>query len=489
MNAPAESRIAKTSAPFAALSQTRNTSFRILVVSTVLLLVLRIALMSLLPLADTTEARYGEIARLTLDHGFWLMPHIEINLPFFAKPPLSAWTSAASMYLLGDSEFSARLPSLIMAIATGWVAMAFGAQLGLKRSWLVFPVLAVSPLFIICAGTVMTDSAQGLIISAALYFAWRAIGTPQQEGGRWRMAFWTMIGLGALCKGLANWALIGMPIMLFAAVERKPREIFCQIFDWKGILLASVICIPWYLTAEYYYPGFLNYFIVGEHFSRFLVPGWKGDRYGIAHQQPLGMIWIYWAAAILPWLAIFAKQLGVLLFGKGSRRSSLEKYLWCAILAPLLFFSFAHNIIWTYGLTALIPFSVLAARWLEEASDRVLQSLSWAMLVFCVVIAALFPTIIRNVSGNSDRDLFSAFKKSAPASAELIYLTKPTHSAHFYARARLLNATGQTFAAYPPLTGQSRYFVVDNDMLASSLPPHSDVLFHGTRHSLIEVKS
>lgn len=488
MNTPAEPRITEISAPFAALSQTRNTSLRILVVSTVLLLVLRIALMSILPLADTTEARYGEIARLTLDHGFWLMPHIEVNLPFFAKPPLSTWTSAAAMYLLGDSEFSARLPSLIMAIATGWIAMAFGSQLGLKRSWLVFPVLVVSPLFVICAGTVMTDSAQGLIIAAALYFAWRIISVPQGEESRWRIAFWTMIGLGALCKGLANWALIGMPIMLFAVIERQPWKIFRQIFDWKGVILALVICIPWYLTAEHYYPGFLNYFIIGEHFSRFLVPGWKGDRYGIAHQQPLGMIWVYWAGAILPWLGIFVKQLGTALFGKGPALQPVEKYLWCATLAPLIFFTFAHNIIWTYGLTALIPFSVLAARSLEKASDRTLQFLSVAMLVFCVVIAALFPTIIRNVSGNSDRDLFGVFKKSAPASAELVYLTKPTHSAHFYVRDRLLNATGQTFAAYPVLAGQSRYFVVENDMLATSLPPHSSVLFHGTRRSLVEVK-
>ncbi len=41
--------------------------------SAVLLLLYRVFLMWILPLADTTEARYGEIARLTLAQGFWLI--------------------------------------------------------------------------------------------------------------------------------------------------------------------------------------------------------------------------------------------------------------------------------------------------------------------------------------------------------------------------------------------------------------------------------
>jgi hypothetical protein len=59
--------------------------FRLLAIAVGLLLIYRIALMLMLPLADTTEARYGEIARLTLNNGFWLMPHIDVNTPFFAQ--------------------------------------------------------------------------------------------------------------------------------------------------------------------------------------------------------------------------------------------------------------------------------------------------------------------------------------------------------------------------------------------------------------------
>jgi hypothetical protein len=36
-------------------------------------------------------------------------------------------------------------------------------------------------------------------------------------------------------------------------------------------------------------PGFLTIFIVGEHYKRFVVSGWKGDLYG--KTKTIRMIW------------------------------------------------------------------------------------------------------------------------------------------------------------------------------------------------------
>lgn len=55
------------------------------------LLLWRISLMAIIAFTDNTESRYAEIAQLTLNHGFWLMPHINLEQAFFAKP----------LYLLG----------------------------------------------------------------------------------------------------------------------------------------------------------------------------------------------------------------------------------------------------------------------------------------------------------------------------------------------------------------------------------------------------
>jgi 4-amino-4-deoxy-L-arabinose transferase-like glycosyltransferase len=465
---------------------------RVLAAAAVLLLLYRIVLMWTLPLADTTEARYGEIARLTVTNGFWLMPHIDVNTPFFAKPPLSTWVAASSMALFGINEFAARLPSLLAAFGTAIVTMAFASALQVKRRWLVLPVLATCPLFFISAGAVMTDAVQMFIVTVALYFAWRTLSIEEQGDGskrlrrRWQIAFWTMVGIGALSKGLADWALIGLPLICYGLLDGRPVQMFKRLFSWTGALIAACIFVPWYAAAEHFYPGFLNYFIVGEHFSRFLVPGWKGDRYGIAHVQPLGTIWIFWVAAMLPWTGVFAAE-----FYRFARRArtapSLERFLWCATLTPLIFFTFAHNIIWTYGLTAVVPFAVLVARWLETASERMFRFTSYSLLALSFATVALAPTISRNVNGNSDRDLVAAFHRSATPGTSMVYLVKPNYSPSFYAPGQVQYQPDVQPSTLASIKSKPRFVVLANkDLSALKGPWHA--IFEGTRHTLIEEK-
>ena len=94
--------------------------------------------------------------------------------------------------------------------------------------------------------------------------------------------------------------------------------------------------LPWYLLAERKTPGFLDYFLVGEHWRRFTVPGWDGDRYGNAHLEPRGMIWAFLLQACLPWslllplLALIACVALVLVFASlaiGGARPFILRHL------------------------------------------------------------------------------------------------------------------------------------------------------------------
>lgn len=452
-----------------------------LLAAALLLLAYRIALMALLPLADTTEARYGEIARQAVSNGYWLMPHIDPHTPFFAKPPLSTWASAVSMQIFGINEFAARLPALLASLLAIVVAMGFAREMKLRRSWLVAPVLAASPLFFLCAGAVMTDALQMVIIVAALYFAWRTLNTVGDEAFKWRLAFWSMVGLGALCKGLATWALIGLPLIAYALVERRPWQMLRQVFSWGGLALALGIFMPWYIAAEYNYPGFLNYFIIGEHFSRFLVPGWKGDHYGIAQQQPMGAIWIFWSIGILPWLAVFISEL-LRFFSKRAKPSlAIERFLWCATLAPLLFFTFSRNIIWTYGLTAALPFSVLVARWLENASATAQTRTGISLALLAVVALMCGPYVVSKASANSDRDLIQAFHRLAAPGTQLAYRVHPEYSSDYYAR----NALHYEPDAALSKNTKNELVVVDRNELTQQAIAADHILFVGKNRALI----
>ncbi len=82
------------------------------------LLVVRLAAMAAIPLNESTEARYGEMARKMLETGNWVLPMHDYGIPFLAKPPLWAWMSAASMGIFGVNAFAARLPALLLSIMT-----------------------------------------------------------------------------------------------------------------------------------------------------------------------------------------------------------------------------------------------------------------------------------------------------------------------------------------------------------------------------------
>lgn len=437
-----------------------------------LLLVARLALMALGPLADTTEARYGELARQTVAHGYWLMPHMDARTPFFAKPPLSTWSSAVAMELFGVNEFAARLPALLFSALAAWICHAWAAAHGVRRRWLVLPVLAASPIFFVSAGAVMTDAVQMLIVCGAQYFAWLAM---QEKSRTARLAFWAFIGLGAVAKGLATWALIGMPIVAWAMLPGRRLAEVWKLWDWRGVLLALALFLPWYASAEHAYPGFLSYFIVGEHFARFLVPGWTGDRYGFAHSQPLGAIWIFWLGGVLPWIVLFASRLTAVL--RLRRATPLEAYLWCATLVPLLFFTFSRNIIGTYTLTAVPAFAVLVAGWLDRMEMARLRRAGMALAGFALLMLLAVPFILDRLERSSERALLRAAAQAAPG-APLLYLTKPAFSSAFYGETLIRPATP---GAPLPASG---LVVADNDEVAGI---HGRVLFHGAHRTLLEV--
>ena len=85
-------------------------------------------------LLDPDEAHYAEMTREMLHSGSWLVPLLN-GQPFIDKPVLFHWLQGASVALLGETEFAARVPSAVAAIAlfatTRWAGTALlGAEVG-----------------------------------------------------------------------------------------------------------------------------------------------------------------------------------------------------------------------------------------------------------------------------------------------------------------------------------------------------------------------
>ncbi len=335
-------------------------SRRLLWYALLFMLTARLIANTLIPLADTTEARYAEIARKMLQTGDWITLQHEYGVPFWAKPPLSTWLAAGSMKIFGVNEFAARLPSLVLGIATLWLIWTWTAALrGRDFALATTAALGSMVLFFLASGAVMTDAGLAFCTTLAMVAFWQALHTARKP---WGYLFFAALGLGLLAKGPIVGVLTLLPLLPWIVLRRNWRKVSHTLPWLGGTALMLAISLPWYGLAEHKTPGFIAYFILGEHFGRFLQAGWSGDKYGNAHTEPLGTIWAYWLASAFPWsLAALVAALRHI----RQRHQWLNdddgvlSYLLLWSFATMVFFSFSPNIIWTYALPALPGGAVL----------------------------------------------------------------------------------------------------------------------------------
>ena len=177
-----------------------NRSFILLMLGALALL--RLAAMALVPLLDTTEARYAEIARKMVELRGWVTPWHDYAVPFWGKPPLSFWLTGGSLKAFGVNEFAARLPHfLVLALIAALVWQLARRRSG-KEATVALALLASSALFYASAGAVMTDGPLVLGSTMSLYGFWLAMAGPAPErpsrSGWW---FFAGIAVGLLAKG------------------------------------------------------------------------------------------------------------------------------------------------------------------------------------------------------------------------------------------------------------------------------------------------
>lgn len=415
--------------------------------------IVRVATLSAYPLYDTTEARYAEIGRQIVVTGDWTTPRIEPDTPFWGKPPLSFWLTAASFTVLGPQEFAARLPSFLLTLGAGLLVFGFARNPGNRETAIAAAAIMLTSLLgFVVAGAVMTDASLLLATTLAMVSFWYAA----VEGrGRWRYTFFVALALGLLAKGPVALVLTGMPLALWWMLSPGSTAAIRRLPWLSGSAMMLALAAPWYVLAELRTPGFLEYFFVGEHFLRFVDSGWQGDLYGEAHAQVRGTIWIYALAAALPWSIVAAWAGARRLAGDGLRAiSPLQRYLLLWTIAPMLFFSLAGNILPTYVLSGLPAFAILVSDWLSRRRVAAAH-LGWiAPAVLCLALAV--PGVLD--PPRSQRDVVAYQQTHAPDTALYYYRRKP-HSADFYSRGqarqidsaaalnRIVNSAGAAFIA------------------------------------------
>ncbi len=198
------------------------------------------------PLADPDEPRYAESAREMIERGSIMVPYFNYE-PRINKPVLYYWSICASYMVLGVSEFSARLPSALAALAIMIAAFFFMHRFcGLGAAAFSCLIMGSTPLFFVPGRLSMPDMVLGLFMVLSLfsfYLGWQEQCLARKQ--RWYLLFYFFQVAAAWIKGP-----VGILIPLAVAAlslwrARDLRELKALRLAWSIplVLLASV---PWY---------------------------------------------------------------------------------------------------------------------------------------------------------------------------------------------------------------------------------------------------
>lgn len=433
---------------------------------------LRLWAVFVVPFTDTTEARYAEIARKMVETGNWLTPQFDYGVPFWGKPPLHTWLSASGMQLFGISEVAARLPILLTALAVLYLIWIWVSDIiGRNAALVATVVLATMAMFFGASAFVMTDMPMVLGTTLVMVGFWQAVS---RDGNRpWGYAVFLGLAVGMLAKGPVAVVLCGIPLTMWLILTWNWHLL--RRLPWAGgtVLLVALV-LPWYVAAEIATPGFLQYFLIGEHVQRFLTPGWHGDLYGSGHQEAKGMIWLFWLMAALPWslapvLLLIRPKRTAEVFRQDC--SGLLVYLLLWTVAPLLLFTPASNILAAYVLPGLPAAAVLLVVLFTQVFGTHLGRT--ARTGFVVALSAIFVLFLAFTAGavfspsqlqlKSDKRLVEAAYAAVPG-GPLYAVGGRSYSAEFYSQGQVSTVNADDFARLVD-NGSSAAFLVPPEMV------------------------
>src|SRR5436309_853772 len=77
-------------------------------------------------LMDDVDAVQAQISRNMLQSGDWVTPRLN-GVAYLEKSPLGYWLTATAFRIFGVSDWAARLPLSLAAIALCWLTLRFGS--------------------------------------------------------------------------------------------------------------------------------------------------------------------------------------------------------------------------------------------------------------------------------------------------------------------------------------------------------------------------
>lgn len=195
-------------------------------------------------LEDWDEAIYAQVSKEIVQNGDWITLHYGY-VPWFHKPPLFMWSTAAFFQLFGVDEFWARAASALSGVALIAIIYLIGKKVyGYWAGVFASLILLASYQFVHSARFGTTDMMLTFFLFLSLYGYLHL----RQGNQKWWYFIGTACALAFMVKGFA--AIVApAAIMITLLIERQLLTTFKSRHFWQSIVLATLIILPWHLTV------------------------------------------------------------------------------------------------------------------------------------------------------------------------------------------------------------------------------------------------
>ena len=323
------------------------------------------------PLAMPDEGRYVGVAFEMLRSGDWLVPTLD-GLPFFHKPPLFYWITAAAMQLFGPGVAAARAAAWLASVAITTGLFAFVRRwVGAHQAWATVAVLGTLPLFYGAAQYANLDQLVAACVAATtLLVAHAALAREHGLAHRRALAAaFVAAALGVLAKGLIGIVLPVLVLLAWGLATRRAGRVLALWMWPPGWLLFIVIAAPWFVAMQHRFSGFAHYFFVVQHVQRFASAGFNNPQAWWFYPAALMLLTLPWS----PWLlrALRRHRLAAASEpGDNADHTAVRLLAWVWVCVITLFFSLPSSKLVGYILPALPPLAILIAHAARRAPAR-----------------------------------------------------------------------------------------------------------------------
>lgn len=342
------------------------------------------------PLLVPDEGRYSEVAREMIALHDYVTPHLNGTV-LLDKPVFYYWLQVFAIKMFGLNEWALRFWPAIFGVFGGLLTYAAARILFDRRTGILSAIiLMTSPLYFGLAHYANLDIEVSTFITGALFsFIVAMQSPPSLRKTGFLLAAYVFSGLALLTKGLIG---IVFPMMIIAAwiICLQRWRTLKEMHLAGGLAIVFLIAAPWYILAQHANPGFLQYFFVGQQFTRFLSKNFNNQQY----------FWFYIPVLLIgffPWV-IFLPQILVQKVRKvwdDARNHQVELFLLLWPLLIFIFFSLPHSKTIGYIVPVMPPLAVLIGNSFSRVWD--LSKMSRWFIVCAGVIGIVLIAITASI--------------------------------------------------------------------------------------------